>query len=321
MMTAHFENLPALLGQHLAQAKHHLSIAICWFSHRSIFEVLLDRLSAGVQVELLLEYDTQNIRDEGLDFQAFIAAGGQLYGSQRAGLMHHKYVIIDHQLLLTGSFNWTYNSNAENLIAIADETVISAFQKEFKRQRSFAKPVFQVCRADLKIFSTFPLFENTRFQLSDLRKKVSHGASVWLVRVDNYEWVAVFKNKLLPFDARQLLAAYWAAYRVWDEELFEHELEGLKNEASLIACRDLCRWARRMQVGDILLATEKRQQVLGLGIVQSLPQPYEDGAFSSCREVQWLKIQQSYSLPERVSGAAVAKFRGSALRVLQEVLG
>ena len=325
MITAHFENLSARLCQNLSQAKHRLCVAVCWFSHRNIFEVLLEKLRVGVQVELLLEYDTQNVRAEGLDFQAFIDAGGHLYAGQASGLMHHKFVIIDDCLLLTGSFNWTYNSNAENLLVMDDANTVAAFQEEFTRQKSAAKRIFQLNRADLKVFAAFPLFENTRFPLSDLRKKVSHGAGVWLIRLDKLrlERASIFQKSLLPFDAAQQLATYWVHYKRWDEGLFDDEMEEMKAETPAASCRDLRRWARRMRMGDLLLATENKRQVWALGIVQSHPQPYHDQTFSSCREVQWLKIQVEapYLLCDQVSSNAVAKFRGSALRVLQEVFG
>jgi len=325
MTTAHFENLSAHLCQYLGQAKRQIHIAICWFSHRDIFEVLLARLRAGVKVELLLEYDTQNVRDGGLDFQTFIAAGGQLYASREAHLMHHKFAIIDDHQLLTGSFNWTYNSNAENLLFLDDALLVTAFRQEFARQKRTTQRVFQIRRADLKVFAAFPLFQNTRFALSDLRKKVSNGAGVWLIRLDKLrlERPHIFQKNLLPFDAAQSLAAYWTAYRIWDEALFDHEITGLKTEMPEKACRDLRRWAKRMHTGDVVLATEKKQQLWGLGIVQSDPQPYPEETFSSCREVQWLKIQEEipYLLSVKVSGQPVAKFRGSALQVLQEVFG
>lgn len=325
MTHAHFENLPACLCQHLAQAKKQLRIAVCWFSHRDIFAVLLAQLHAGVKVELLLEYDTQNVRDGGLDFQGFITAGGQLYASREAYLMHHKFVIIDDQWLLTGSFNWTYNSNAENLLCLNDVLLAVAFQREFERQKAVAKRIFHIRRADLKVFAAFPLFENTRFPLSDLRKKVSHGVGVWLIRLDKLamESAVIFQKNLLPFDQAQLLAPFWTAYRVWDEALFDHEMAGLKTNIRANACRDLRRWARRMHIGDIVLGTENKQQLRALGIVQSHPQPYADDVFSSCREVEWIKIQVEvpYLLPDKVSGQPVARFRGSALRMLQEVFG
>ncbi|MEO6760226.1 MAG: hypothetical protein ABIO24_12285, partial [Saprospiraceae bacterium] len=111
--------------------------------------------------------------------------------------------------------------------------------------------------------------------------------------------------------------------RSWEEDLFDQELELLRADIPENSLRGLRRWTRRMRTGDLVLATEKKQQLWGLGIVQSLPRPYPEAEFSSCRAVQWVKIQEKtpYVLPEKVSGQALAKFRGSAMRVLQEVLG
>lgn len=300
-------------------------MAVCWFSHKDIFDTLFTRLRAGVRTELLLEYDTQNICEGRLDFQRFIKAGGQLWARREAGLMHHKFALIDERLLLTGSFNWTYNSNAENLVVSDDPALITAFREEFERLRASAKRIFKVRREEAKVFSAFPLFENTQFQLSDLRKKVSGGAGVWLVRLDKLKVGKnlIFKENCLPFDAAGLLALYWTAYRMWDEALFDEEMERLKTEHPDTALRDLRCWAHRMKTGDGILATEKKQNLVALGIVQSHPKPFLGDGFSSFRDVQWLKIlaESPHLLREPVAAQPVARFRGSALRVLQEVFG
>ena len=325
MTTAHFQNLSEIICRHLSEARQHIRIAVCWFSHKGIFDTLLARLRAGVRVELLLEYDSQNIRDDGLDFQLFIRHGGHLYAHLEAGLMHHKFAFVDERLLLSGSFNWTYNSNAENLLVTDDTPMVIAFREEFERQKATAKRIFTVRRADVKVFSAFPLFENTQFQLAGLRKKVSGGAGIWLIRLDKLkaDKNLIFKENYLPFDSADLLRPYWSAYRMWDETLFDEEMEHLKTKHPANTLRDLRRWARRIKIGDIILATEKKQNLVALGIVQSHPQPFDNGKFSSFRDVQWLKIlvESPYALQEPVSAQPVARFRGSALRVLQEVIG
>ncbi|MDO8368309.1 MAG: phospholipase D-like domain-containing protein, partial [Saprospiraceae bacterium] len=259
MNAAYFQNLPQHICHHLSKATQSVSVAVCWFSHKDIFETLLERLRAGVRVELLLEYDSQNIRCGGLDFQQFVRSGGQLWACRDAGLMHHKFTILDHSLLLTGSFNWTYNSNAENLLLTEDATTLAAFQEEFIRQKSAAQRIFQVRRSDVKIFAAFPLFEKTQFPLTDLRKKVSRGANVWLIRLDKLkiESCIVFSQLQLPFDAANLLASFWTTYRMWDEELFEEEIERLKSEFPDTLLRDLRCWARRMQIDDLVFAVSR----------------------------------------------------------------
>jgi len=348
MKTAYFQNLPEHLVEHLSKTKHSIRAAVCWFSHRDIFEVLMDRLQTGTMVELLLEYDSQNIRDGGLDFQKFVRAGGQLWACRETGLMHHKFAILDGRLLLTGSFNWTYNSNAENLLVTNDALAVTAFKEEFDRQKTIAQRIFQVRRADVKVFSAFPLFEKTQFPLADLRRKVSSGANVWLVLVDKLkvDRSLLYSENYLPFDAAHLITPFWTAYRMWDEELFDEEMERLKTESPDRLLRDTRCWARRMKIGDLVFGvsrnavpartngrnsipaqTNGRNSVpaylTSIGTIQSHPQPFIGENFSSFRSVQWLKIMEEmpYLLPEKTSGQAVAKYRGSALRVLQEVFG
>lgn len=323
MLNAHFLDFPETICRHLSEARCHIRIAVCWFSHKDIFNTLLARLRAGARIEMLLEYDSQNIRDGGLDFQQFIRLGGQLYAHREARLMHHKFALLDERLLLTGSFNWTYNSNAENLLVTDDAATIAAFREEFERQKATAKRIFTVRRADVKVFSSFPLFENTQFQLTDLRKKVSGGAGIWLVRLDKIkaDKSLIFKENQLFFDSKQLLQPYWSAYRMWDEKLFDEEMMRLKSNTKAEILRELRCWVRRMKTGDIVLATERKNQLVAVGIIQSHPQPYTGDAFSSFRDVQWLKImaESPFLLSERVSAQPLVRFQGSALRVLQDM--
>jgi hypothetical protein len=336
MNTAHFQNLPEHLCRYLSEVKYSAYIAVCWFTHKDIFEALLERLQHGVRIVLLLEYDSQNIREDGLDFQKFIRAGGQLWACRELGLMHHKFAILDNHLLLSGSFNWTYNSNAENLLITDDPMTLDAFRKEFERQKSRTQRIFQVRRADVKVFAAFPLFEKTQFPMADLRKKVSQGANVWLIRLDKLkiDRSILFAEHYIPFDPKNLLGPFWIAYRMWDEELYDAKMERLKAEYADTLLRDLRCWAQRMKVGDLVFglcrnavrAKNPSQNsvpayITAVGIIQSEPQPFSGEEFSTFRAVQWVKIleEEPFLLSEKISGQSVLKYRGSALRVLQEV--
>lgn len=323
MLNAHFQGFPDIICKHLSDARHNIRIAVCWFSHKDIFEVILARLRVGVQVELLLEYDSQNVREDGLDFQQFVRNGGHLYAHSDAGLMHHKFALIDERLLLSGSFNWTYNSNAENLLVLDDPAMLQSFRDEFERQKVASKRIYTVRRAEVKVFFAFPLFENTQYLLADLRKKISSGVSVWLVRLGKLKLdkSLVFGENQLPFDSAGLLLPYWTTLRIWDEKMFDEEMEELQNRHTTSAWRDLRRWARRMKTGDIVLAVARKNQLTGVGVIQSAPQPFRGEGFSSFREVRWVKVMENdpYLMPEPVSAQPVARLRGSSLRVLQEV--
>lgn len=319
-----FTEIAAHISRHLIQAQSSICIAVCWFSHQQIFDALMNRLRAGISVEFLLEYDTQNIRPDGLDFQFFIQKGGLLFGNRGTGLMHHKFAIIDHRILLTGSFNWTYNTNAENIIVFQDLFCVEAFRQEYQALKKSAKRILHVDPSDAKQFVPFPLFENTLFTLPDLRRKIGSGTNVWVIKAGPKSIVDIdfFNRKRLCFDAQKLLKPYWVLYRKWSDTLFESVLE--ECDMSPGKRREIICWTRRVKIGDLVMLTENKSPVLlAIGIVQSVPKMHEGVYFSTYREVQWLHVMlhKNYPLPETAPMHRIGKYKGSALRVLQEVMG
>jgi phosphatidylserine/phosphatidylglycerophosphate/cardiolipin synthase-like enzyme len=59
------------------------------------------------------------------------------------GLLHHKVIIIDEQIVITGSYNFTNSAetrNDENLIVLYDPFFASQFIAEFQRVFALATP-------------------------------------------------------------------------------------------------------------------------------------------------------------------------------------
>ena len=64
------------------------------------------------------------------------AAGVQVRNDTNQDLTHHKVAIIDDQIVLIGSFNWTdsaQNDNNENLLVIRSAELAAAIEREFQR--------------------------------------------------------------------------------------------------------------------------------------------------------------------------------------------
>jgi len=80
--------------------------------------VLIDKQQAGnryAQDEYLEQHDIE------------------LYRDCKGGLMHNKVIVVDQEIVLTGSYNFTKNAtkrNAENLIVIKNKTIALEYQKE-----------------------------------------------------------------------------------------------------------------------------------------------------------------------------------------------
>jgi phosphatidylserine/phosphatidylglycerophosphate/cardiolipin synthase-like enzyme len=329
MPTAIFNNHAHHIIQQIKQAKSQIKAAVCWFSHREIFKALLERLQAGISVDLLIEYDNQNIREDGLDFQSFIKAGGRLWAQKGNGLMHHKFAIIDNSVLLTGSFNWTYNLNAENLIIADDPSMIEAFSQEFEAQKIQSKLIRTIRQADVKSFGSWALTASTVYQLPELRLKIGAGARIWIIRADRLgqEVDAILRDSRLYFDQKGIMNSYWNQYKHWDKKQAKAYLEAFEQDtnASLIN-----RWLIRMQTGDLaLIFTKKRAQkgqkssalLHAIGVVQMVPEKSELILYSSCRQVQWLCTFNSEPKPLAVSiGASeIQQYNGSGLRLLSEI--
>lgn len=57
--------------------------------------------------------------------------------------MHHKFALVDDELLLSGSFNWTRQAitgNHENLLLTADPDVVDLYVREFEKLWDYFEP-------------------------------------------------------------------------------------------------------------------------------------------------------------------------------------
>lgn len=89
-----------------------------------------------------------------------------------------------------------------------------------------------------------------------------------------------------------------------------------------VQLRDLRLFTCRMKPGDIVLMAGKKKQLQAIGIIQSEPKRYESALYASARDVQWWKIVPVITpvyLEKKGYLPAVGRFRGSGLRLLQEI--
>lgn len=101
------------------------------------FARLLDTAARrGIRVRLILDH---NKYAESLSTRQLLGSYRMplrlLYGRRGPGSkMHHKFAVVDDRLVLTGSYNWTLESEAENyenLLILRAPREIGAYRKEF----------------------------------------------------------------------------------------------------------------------------------------------------------------------------------------------
>lgn len=317
MTEAIFHRIHEYLHRYIQTATCSLQVAVCWFTRKDLFDALMARLEAGVEVAIVLEYDDRNICPDGLDFSLFIQKGGKLFAYCQPGLMHHKFVLIDNKSLLTGSYNWTYNNNAENLICSNDPVLCEAYTQAFLGLLVHSREIRSIKPEEVRRFSIYPLFESARFDLVDLRKKVSAGSNLWVLKTKSAHKTPVedcLEKGLLPFDAGGVLSDYWLRYPNWDKRTAADFLSALKINPKLL----LQRWIKGVQHSDLIAVVNTEGILSRLGIVQSDPQAFNGNSlWSSFREVQWLNICGHVKLHIPKQAAALFRYKGSVLELLQ----
>jgi phosphatidylserine/phosphatidylglycerophosphate/cardiolipin synthase-like enzyme len=95
---------------------------------------MIARHQAGLPVRGVFE--KTNSRGTGAEYDKLVDAGIDVVRDGNCYVLHHKVIIIDDRLVLTGSYNFTGSaetSNDENLVFIEDPAVVAAYVTEFDR--------------------------------------------------------------------------------------------------------------------------------------------------------------------------------------------
>lgn len=100
----------------------------------TVAEALIRQADAGVTVRVVVE--ASQACASGAEFDRLRQAGIDIRLDGNPGDMHHKVIIIDGQVLWTGSYNFTRSAeeyNDENVLIVHDVDVASQYQQEFER--------------------------------------------------------------------------------------------------------------------------------------------------------------------------------------------
>jgi len=113
------------------------------FTSDPLAEAIRDRAAEGVTVKGVMDSD-QIDSNIGGEFDSFRQAGLDVRRDGNArGLMHHKVIIVDSEIVITGSYNFTNAAetrNDESVWVIYDGFIASQYMAEFQRVYSQATP-------------------------------------------------------------------------------------------------------------------------------------------------------------------------------------
>lgn len=114
-------------------AKTSVLVEAYWFTSSSIAQALVEAHKRGVKVEVILDRSRTEIDNEQADF--IVQKDVPTFIDDKHTTAHNKVVIIDGNVVITGSFNFTdqaENENAENLLVIRDKGIADKFTANWK---------------------------------------------------------------------------------------------------------------------------------------------------------------------------------------------
>jgi len=105
------------------------------FTSDPLGEALRERAAEGITVKGVMDAD-QVASNLGTEYDAFTRADLDVHRDGSAGLLHHKVMIIDEEIVVLGSYNFTNSAetrNDENLIVLYSPEIAAQFTAEFER--------------------------------------------------------------------------------------------------------------------------------------------------------------------------------------------
>jgi len=149
-----------LIGKTLNSAKNSVDMALFVFSEQSLVNILENRHQQSVQIRALIEPQfAYRSYSEALDMMGIALSNKCKYELNnhpwqnpittvgvpllpKGDLLHHKFAVIDGQIVITGSHNWSEaanNGNDETLLVIENPVVVAHYIREFERLYNNAK--------------------------------------------------------------------------------------------------------------------------------------------------------------------------------------
>jgi phosphatidylserine/phosphatidylglycerophosphate/cardiolipin synthase-like enzyme len=112
------------------------------FTSNALGDAVIRAYDAGIDVRGVMDEDqgTSNIGSELMNFRS---GGLDVRLDGNPGQMHEKVVVIDNELVVVGSYNFSRNAdetNDENILVIHNKLIAEQYLREFNRVYALSKP-------------------------------------------------------------------------------------------------------------------------------------------------------------------------------------
>lgn len=121
----------------IKEAKEEIYVAIYVLTSKAITQELVNAKVKGVKVWVIADYKQAHTSYSTVS--QLVRSGVEVFLDKKHAIFHNKFIILDGQKVLTGSYNFTnaaQNSNAENLIIFKEEATASKYIENWKLHRA-----------------------------------------------------------------------------------------------------------------------------------------------------------------------------------------
>ena len=128
------------IAEVIAAARQRILVQAYSFTNPLIVQALAEAKSRGVDVIVLLDKSNRNQKYSAADFTSH--SGIETLIDDKHAIAHNKVMIIDDQIVITGSYNFTRaaeKSNAENLVIIESVTIAEKYLRNWQKHRNHAQ--------------------------------------------------------------------------------------------------------------------------------------------------------------------------------------
>jgi phosphatidylserine/phosphatidylglycerophosphate/cardiolipin synthase-like enzyme len=119
---------------YLQNARRNIRFLAFSYTQPDMGDAMLERIKNGVTVEGVFE--TVGSDSQFSEMLPLHCAGGKIRRDGNPGFLHHKVIIIDNRIVITGSFNFSDSANTknnENVIIIDNADIAKRYLEEFQR--------------------------------------------------------------------------------------------------------------------------------------------------------------------------------------------
>jgi phosphatidylserine/phosphatidylglycerophosphate/cardiolipin synthase-like enzyme len=125
----------------IEQAKKEILVQAYSFTSAPIVKALVNAHKKGINVQVILDKRQRSKKYTSATF--LTNAGIPTYIDDQHAIAHNKIMIIDKEIVITGSFNFTKASeekNAENLLFISSKELAKCFVDNWQKHKEHSEP-------------------------------------------------------------------------------------------------------------------------------------------------------------------------------------